>query len=135
MMVPDFPNALDVIGGALWAIGMFFETVGDWQLSRFKANPANKGKVMDRGLWRYTRHPNYFGDAVVWWGYFFLALATPWGALTIFSPLIMTYLLTRVSGVAMLERTLQNTKPEYASYVRRTSAFFPMPPKADGESI
>lgn len=122
-------TALDVLGVALWGTGLFFEAVGDWQLARFKANPANRGRVMDRGLWRYTRHPNYFGDALVWWGLFLLAASAPWGWLTVISPVAMTLLLMRVSGVALLERSLTRTKPEYADYIRSTSAFFPRPPR------
>lgn len=118
----------DWIGTGVWAIGFFFEAVGDWQLLRFRMNEANRGSVMDRGLWRYTRHPNYFGDAVQWWGFYLIALsAGAWYA--IISPLLMTYLLMRVSGVAMLEKTLKETKPAYRDYVQRTSAFFPMPPR------
>jgi steroid 5-alpha reductase family enzyme len=120
---------LDFLGATLWAIGLSFEATGDWQLARFKSEQANKGKVMDRGLWAYTRHPNYFGDALLWWGFFLIALATPRGWLTVISPLLMTTLLMKVSGVALLEKTLVKTRPEYRDYVRRTSAFFPLPPK------
>lgn len=118
----------DVLGVIVWGIGIFFEAVGDWQLTRFKANPANKGKVLNTGLWRYTRHPNYFGDSMVWWGLFLIAVSTHWGILTIISPLFMTFLLMRVSGVKLLEKTLKE-KPGYEEYIRRTSAFLPMPPK------
>ncbi len=114
---------------AVWAVGFAFEAVGDWQLRRFKADSANQGRVMDRGLWRYTRHPNYFGDAVVWWGIFLLAAARPEMLWTVIGPLIMTFLLTRVSGVPMLERSMARRKPGYEEYMRRTSAFFPLPPK------
>jgi len=120
---------LDFLGAALWVIGLSFEAIGDGQLARFKADPANKGKVMDRGLWAYTRHPNYFGDALLWWGYFLIALATRRGWWTVISPLLMTTLLMKVSGVALLEKTLVKTRPEYRDYVSRTSAFFPLPPK------
>ena len=120
---------LDGVGLALFAIGLVFEAGGDFQLARFKADPANKGKVMDRGLWRYTRHPNYFGDACLWWGLSCLALATPGSLWTLFSPVLMTFLLLRVSGVALLEKGLGSTKPGYAEYVRRTSAFIPRPPR------
>jgi steroid 5-alpha reductase family enzyme len=120
---------LDFLGASLWAIGLSFEAVGDWQLAGFKADPANKGKVMDRGLWAYTRHPNYFGDALLWWGFFVIAAATPHGWWTVISPLLMTTLLMKVSGVALLEKTLVKTRPEYRDYARRTSAFFPLPPK------
>lgn len=119
---------LDALGTVLVAIGIGFEAVGDWQLARFKADPTNRGKVMDRGLWYYTRHPNYFGDAVVWWGLFCFALATghPW---TVVGPLVMTYLLTRLSGVPLLEKKLGKTRPGYADYVARTSGFVPWPPR------
>ncbi len=125
---PAALTAFDYAGVLLWVIGFMFEAVGDWQLLRFKADPANKGQVFDRGLWRYTRHPNYFGDATLWWGFYMLALAAgAWW--TIFSPLLMTFLLVRVSGVAMLEKDLQDTRPAYRDYIRRTSAFIPLPPK------
>ena len=120
---------LDFLGAALWLIGLSFEAIGDLQLTLFRVNPANKGKVMDRGLWAYTRHPNYFGDALLWWGFFLIALATPKGLWTVISPVLMTTLLMKVSGVALLEKTLVKTRPEYQGYVRRTSAFFPLPPK------
>lgn len=116
---------LDWIGAAVWLIGFLFESLGDLQLARFKANPNNKGRVMDRGLWRYTRHPNYFGDSLMWWGFFLIALSVPAGIWTLISPLLMTGLLMKVSGVALLEKTLTKTKPDYHDYVRRTSAFFP----------
>jgi len=122
---PDHISPFDVIGTLVWATGFFFEAAGDWQLARFKSDPTNDGKVMDRGLWRYTRHPNYFGDATVWWGYYIIAAGTTHGWITVFSPMIMTTLLMRVSGVSLLERSLKRTKPEYADYTRRTSAFFP----------
>lgn len=117
-----------VLGVGLWTVGLLFETIGDYQLARFKADPNNRGKVMDRGLWRYTRHPNYFGDFLVWWGVYFAALgeSTWWTAL---GPLVMSFLLIRVSGVALLERSLQHSKEGYADYIARTSAFFPWPPR------
>lgn len=119
--------ALDYLGAAVWLIGFFFEAVGDIQLARFKSDPENKGKVMDRGVWSLTRHPNYFGDAAQWWGFFIIALAAG-GWWTIFSPILMTLLLLRVSGVALLERTLE-TRPGYKEYAQRTSAFIPWLPK------
>jgi len=122
-------GAFDALGVALFATGLFFETVGDAQLARFKADAANRGRVMDRGLWRYTRHPNYFGDCLVWWGLFAIAAATPAGPWTIASPLLMTFLLLRVSGVALLERSLVRTRPAYRDYIERTSAFFPRRPR------
>ncbi len=129
---PTFPSASDVIGAALWAIGVFFEAVGDRQLRTFKRDPANKGKVMDRGLWRYTRHPNYFGDAAMWWGVAVIAAGVPWGWATAVGPALMTFFLMKVSGVALLEKSLASTKPEYADYVQRTSAFVPRLPKPAG---
>ncbi len=126
---PASLTALDFAGLGVWAIGFFFEAVGDFQLARFKANPANKGKVLDSGVWRYTRHPNYFGDAAQWWGFFLIALGTPLGILTVFSPILMTVLLVRVSGVALLEKTLKEEKPHYRDYIERTSAFIPWFPK------
>lgn len=117
---------LDVVAVLVWVVGLFFESVGDVQLARFKSRPENEGRVMDRGLWRYTRHPNYFGDFMVWWGHYLVALAGgAWW--TIFSPLLMSVLLLRVSGVAMLERTISKRRPEYEDYARRTNAFFPGP--------
>jgi len=123
-------GALDALGGLVFATGLFFEAVGDAQLAAFKADPANRGAVMDRGLWRYTRHPNYFGDFLVWWGLFAIALATPWGWLSALAPAVMTVLLLRISGVALLERHIEKRRPAYEAYRRRTSAFFPLPPKA-----
>ena len=120
-------TVFDLLGVALWAIGLMFEAVGDWQLARFKADPNNKGKVMAGGLWRYTRHPNYFGDALLWWGLFCFALPSGWW--TIISPLAMTTLLLKISGVALLEKTLAKTKPQYEAYVRRTNAFLPWFPR------
>lgn len=119
---------LDAVGIIVFCTGLFFEAVGDWQLTRFRANPANRGQVMTTGLWRYTRHPNYFGDATVWWGHYLVAVAAgAWW--TILSPALMTFLLMRVSGVAMLESSLAKTKPGYREYVESTSAFFPRPPR------
>jgi steroid 5-alpha reductase family enzyme len=119
---------LDYLGLVVWGIGFFFEAVGDWQLSRFKSNPANKGKLLSVGVWRYTRHPNYFGDAAQWWGFYLIAAAAG-GFWAIFSPIIMTLLLHNVSGVAMLEKTLKDTKPGYQEYVESTNAFIPWFPK------
>ncbi|MEZ4772413.1 MAG: DUF1295 domain-containing protein [Bacteroidia bacterium] len=118
-------TTLDKVGIALWVIGFGFEAVGDRQLKQFKANPENAGKVMDQGLWRFTRHPNYFGDALLWWGYFMFALDQTGGWIFIFSPVLMTFLLMQVSGVALLEKTLSESKPAYRAYIGRTSAFFP----------
>jgi len=126
---PDRLIWLDFAGAAIWLIGFLFEAIGDLQLKRFKSDPANKGKVMDRGLWAYTRHPNYFGDALLWWGFYLIAAATSEGRWTCFSPLLMTILLMKVSGVSLLEKRLSKTKPEYRDYINRTNAFFPRFPK------
>jgi steroid 5-alpha reductase family enzyme len=121
-------NALDGIGAALWAFGFAFEAIGDYQLARFKADPASRGRVMDAGLWRYTRHPNYFGEATLWWGYYVVAVACG-GWWTIFSPILMTFLLLKVSGVRLLEKDIGERRPAYADYVARTNAFLPWAPR------
>ena len=121
-------GVLDDAGAALWILGFVFEAGGDWQLTRFKADPANRGKVMDRGLWRYTRHPNYFGDFAVWWGFYLLALGAG-GWWSIAGPILMSVLLMRVSGVTLLEQDITERRPQYADYIRRTNAFFPGPPR------
>jgi steroid 5-alpha reductase family enzyme len=118
------------IGAAVTLTGIAFETIGDAQLKAFRADPANKGKVLDSGLWRYTRHPNYFGDACTWWGLWMIAAETgPWGWASIIGPIFLTFTLTRWSGKPMLERGMKKTRPDYADYVERTSGFFPWPPK------
>lgn len=122
---------LDVLAAALWLLGFYFEAVGDWQLVRFKGNPANKGKVLDSGLWALTRHPNYFGDAVQWWAFWLLAAAGGLAAgLSLLSPLVMTWLLRYVSGVDLLDKALAARKPGYAAYMKRTPAFIPWPRKS-----
>jgi len=119
-----------VIPGVLaYLVGLAFEAIGDEQLRRFKADPANRGKVMDQGLWRYTRHPNYFGDACVWWGLWLVALPAGGVWWTFVGPAVMTLLLVRVSGKAMLERDIAGRRPGYAEYIKRTSGFFPLPPR------
>lgn len=119
---------LDYLALIVWLIGFIFEAGGDWQLMQFRADERNQGKVLNTGLWRYSRHPNYFGDTAQWWAYYLFALAAgAWW--TILSPILMTFLLMRVSGVVMLEHSLKKSKPEYADYIERTSAFFPLPPK------
>ena len=121
---------LAVFGIIIWAVGLGFEVVGDAQLARFKADPANAGQVMDKGLWRYTRHPNYFGDALLWWGIGIVGAETGSGVIGLVGPAVMTLLLTRVSGVPMLEHSMAKRRPGYAEYVKRTSAFIPRPPRA-----
>ncbi len=121
---------LDAGGFVLGMVGMFFETVGDWQLALFRAEPANEGRVLDEGLWRYTRHPNYFGDFCVWWGLYGIAAAGgAWW--TVLSPILMSFLLMKVSGVALLEATIVDRRSGYAHYKVRTNAFFPGPPRRE----
>jgi steroid 5-alpha reductase family enzyme len=117
------------LGIGIYLLGLGFETVGDEQLRRFKSDHHNAGKVMQSGLWRYTRHPNYFGDACVWWGLWLIVLPAGGTWWTVIGPLIMTVLLTRVSGKAHLERDIGDRRPGYAEYVRRTSGFVPLPPR------
>lgn len=124
----DALGVLDVAAIIFWVIGFSFEAGGDYQLARFKANPQNKGKVMQKGFWKYTRHPNYFGDAAVWWGYALFSLAAG-SYFPVVGSLIMTLLLIKVSGVALLEKSLKEKKPEYLDYVNKTSAFLPWFPR------
>lgn len=123
------PGPLTYIGVALWLVGFLFESIGDWQLSRFKSDPANKGQVLNTGLWRYTRHPNYFGNFAMWWGFYVIALSAG-GWWTIISPVLMSFLLLRVSGVTLLEKDIGERRPAYARYISNTNAFFPGPSKA-----
>jgi steroid 5-alpha reductase family enzyme len=125
---PGF-TALEVIGLVVFAFGLTWQTVGDAQLSRFKASTHNRGKVMDRGLWRYSRHPNYFGEAVLWWGLWLVVAALPDTHWTVVGPLLITVLLLKVSGVSLLEKTIVDRRPAYADYIRRTNAFIPGPPR------
>ena len=121
--------ALAVAGIVLAILGIFFESVGDHQMAAFRADPANRGQVMDRGLWRYTRHPNYFGDSCVWWGLYLIAVgagAPLWAAL---GPALLTWTLLRWSGAALLERRLKRSRPDYEAYIARTSGFIPWPPR------
>ncbi|WP_242120507.1 DUF1295 domain-containing protein [Aestuariivivens sediminicola] len=121
-------NILDYIGILVWLVGFAFEAGGDFQLARFKRNLKNKGKVLNTGFWKYTRHPNYFGDAMVWWGYAILSIAAGsyW---QVIGSIVMTYLIIKISGVSLLERTLKETKPQYSDYIQKTNAFFPWFPK------
>ena len=119
-------SGIDFIAAVIWLVGFTFEAGGDYQLSRFKAREDNRGRVLETGLWRYTRHPNYFGDFCIWWSFYLFALAAG-GWWSIVSPLLMSVLLLKVSGVAMLESTISDRRPEYAEYIRRTNAFFPGP--------
>ncbi|WP_377267089.1 DUF1295 domain-containing protein [Peterkaempfera sp. SMS 1(5)a] len=127
--VPAGLDPLAVAGAALWAVGAGFEAVGDLQLARFKADPANRGRIMDRGLWAWTRHPNYFGDFLVWWGLFAMACGDWQAAVaSVVSPLVMTFLVTRGSGKRLLEKHLAD-RPGYREYTARTSGFLPLPPR------
>ena len=121
-------NMLDYLGLALFLFGLTWEILADNQLAKFKANPQNKGRVLDTGVWRYSRHPNYFGECCIWWGFYLFALATgAWWA--IISPVLMTFLLLKVSGVSLLEQTIVNRRPAYTDYIRTTNAFWPGLPK------
>jgi steroid 5-alpha reductase family enzyme len=126
-------RATAAAGIVVWLAGMFFEVVGDWQLARFRRGRPPRGAVLDTGLWRYTRHPNYFGEALLWWGVYLLALSVgAWWAFI--GPLLLTFLLLRVSGVALLEKDIAERRPAYRDYVRRTNAFLPGPPRPAGQS-
>jgi protein-S-isoprenylcysteine O-methyltransferase Ste14 len=118
-----------VLGAAVWLGGFAFESIGDWQLARFKADPGNHGLIMDRGLWRYTRHPNYFGDFCMWWGLFLIALGSRAELPTVAGPLLMTYILIRGTGQRLTDRRMAATRPQYAEYAARTSGFIPRPPR------
>lgn len=122
-------GALAWIGAGIFVIGLFFETIGDMQLAAFKADAANKGKLMTEGLWAWTRHPNYFGDAAVWVGLTLIALESPLGVYTVLSPAVMAFFLVAISGKALTERMMEKKYPEYAAYKERTSGFIPWPPK------
>jgi len=122
---------LDAIGLAVWIVGFFFEAVGDFQLARFKKDPVHRGKIIQQGLWRYSRHPNYFGEVTLWWGIYLLALSTPGGWMTIIGPLTITFLILKVSGIPLLEKKYVNNAA-FQEYARRTSVFFPLPPRKDG---
>jgi len=123
-------GALDLAGGLLFAAGFGLETVADLELRRFRAEPSNHDRVLASGLWRYSRHPNYFGEFLLWWGFGLFGLAAG-GVVALLGPLLMSVLLLRVSGVTLLERTIDTRRPDYARYRRSTSAFVPWPPRSD----
>ncbi|MEX0620193.1 MAG: DUF1295 domain-containing protein [Solirubrobacterales bacterium] len=126
----DSIGLISWIGVVVFVVGLAFETIGDAQLSSFKADPGSRGRVMDKGLWRYTRHPNYFGDSVVWWGLWLVALGSGAAWWTLAGPALMTFMLVKVSGVALTEADIAERRPGYVDYIGRTSAFVPLPPKA-----
>ena len=128
---PDHLVWLDVLGVFTWVIGFFFEWVGDRQLARFKADPANRGRVMDQGLWAYSRHPNYFGECLIWWGFFLITLSTPDSWWTVISPLTITAVLLKMTGIPLTEANIVKTRPEYKDYMKRTSAFLPWFPRKE----
>jgi steroid 5-alpha reductase family enzyme len=122
---------LDFLGFIVWLVGFFFESVSDWQLARFKADSANSGKVMDHGLWSYSRHPNYFGESLIWWGLFLIALSTPNSWWTVISPLTITAVLLKMTGIPLMENSIVDTRPGYRDYIRRTPAFIPWFPRKE----
>lgn len=121
---------LAFLGTAVWFVGVFFQAVADWQLARFKADAGNVGKVLDTGLWRYSRHPNYFGEACVWWGFWLIACEVPWGFVTVFAPAFLTWSILGMMGKELVERRMLKKRPGYQDYIDRTSGFFPLPPKS-----
>lgn len=118
----------DVIGLMMWVLGFYFESTGDAQLNTFISNPVNKGKLMETGLWKYTRHPNYFGEVTQWWGLYLIALSIPGSFFTIIGPLTITVLILFVSGIPLLEKKYEG-RSDFEGYKKRTSVFFPLPPK------
>jgi steroid 5-alpha reductase family enzyme len=122
----------DALGILIWSTGFVVETIADKQLSHFKSDPANKGKVMDQGLWAYSRHPNYFGEMLIWWGFYAISLNHAGFAWVILSPILITFLLLKVSGVALLEKNITERRPAYVDYIRRTNAFLPWFPRKGG---
>ena len=126
----DFYGITLWLGITVWAVGFLFETIGDWSLYHFLQNPENKGKIMDRGLWKYTQHPNYFGEVTQWWGLFVIALGVPFGFITFFGPTYITFMIIKVSGVRLLDKRFEKDD-KYAEYKRRTSTFLPWFPKKE----
>lgn len=126
---PAHLTPLDIVGAALWLVGFVFEAVADRQMARFKSDPSNQGKILDRGLWAYSRHPNYFGEILIWWGLFLITASVPGGVWTIVSPVTITLVLLKVTGVKLTEKTILEKRPEYREYIRKTSALVPWFPK------
>ena len=130
-VLPDHLTALDYIGLSLWLLGFFFESVSDFQLARFKADSSNRGNVMKQGLWAYSRHPNYFGESLVWWGIFLIALATPNGWWTVISPIVITTVLLKMTGIPLMEKSIADQRPAYVDYIKSTNAFIPWFPRKE----
>ena len=128
---PEHFTGFDLLGLLVWLLGFFFEAVSDFQLARFKADPETKGKVMKQGLWKYSRHPNYFGESLIWWGIFLIALATPNSWWTVISPLVITAVLLKMTGIPLTEKSISNRRPGYKDYIRQTNAFFPWFPRKE----
>ncbi len=118
------------LGVIIWVVGFLFEVVGDYQLKSFVQSEANRGKIMQQGLWKYTRHPNYFGEVTLWWGIYLIALSTSGGWMTVIGPVTISFLILKVSGIPLLEKEFMKN-PEFQEYARRTSTFFPLPPRKD----
>ncbi len=129
---PSHLMLLDYLGIVVWVIGFLFEALGDWQLARFKADITNKKRVMDQGLWAYSRHPNYFGEILIWWGIFLITLATPSSLWTVISPIIITTVLLKMTGVTLMEKAIVHTRPKYRDYMARTNALVPWFPNKRG---
>ena len=133
--ISPFPariTVLDVAGLIIWSAGFVIESMADWQLKQFLADPANNGRIMNRKLWKYSRHPNYFGETLIWWGLFLIVLSTPWGFWTIISPVLITYTLLKLTGVTLMEETQFADNPEYQQYIRQTRSFIPWSQKKTG---
>jgi steroid 5-alpha reductase family enzyme len=128
---PDHLTWFDFIGMAVWTLGFIFESASDFQLARFKADPGNQGKVMNQGLWAYSRHPNYFGESLIWWGIFLIAFATPDSWWTVISPLVITAVLLKMTGIPLMEKSIVDKRPGYAEYIKQTSAFIPWFPRKE----
>ena len=129
--LPEHLTWFDFLGLAVWLLGFLFESVSDYQLARFKAVSGNKGRVMRQGLWAYSRHPNYFGESLVWWGIFMIALSAPGSWWTIVSPVVITIVLLKMTGIPLMEKSIAHKRPGYADYVENTNAFVPWFPRKE----
>jgi steroid 5-alpha reductase family enzyme len=128
---PSTLTIWDGLGMFICMVGLGFETIADLQLARFKAKSSRKGQILQSGLWAYSRHPNYFGECLVWWGFFFICLSTPSGVWTAISPVVVTIVLLKMTGVALTEKTMLSTRPRYREYIMRTRSFVPWFPKKE----